>query len=454
MRVDHIRQLGAFASARALVLPWQDRALAAEGAQVIAHGRNAERGQTLVDEINAAGVGTATFVGADFASLDSVRAFADTIARDHPKLDLLVNNAGIGLADDHPRETSADSYEPHWAVNYLAGWVLIHRLRPALEAAAPSRIINVASLSADPIAFDDVNLEQPGAVIRAYGQSKLAQVSMTAELAAGFAADGITMISVHPATMMAVLLLVVGRGSSGCVVEAVAKDLGVAEAEATVARQFQTASRIADQYAVIGECADVGVTVVQRDAEWLHRQRYPGCRVAVQFQLRALEAQQPHATAGIRRDVDAVARVERCGCHLLAARHAEKEPTGLLQAVLYPYPVAIGFRRGQQACIVGKSDRTHQSVGLNAAVSADLQQVQLSRVQRSNVISAALIAEERIVNCGAGTGERHFRHLRERIGIELAECAVAATGSFQQHETVGRVLRHKPLHQNLPWQHA
>lgn len=178
------------------------RALAADGAHVIVHGRNAERGRALVDEINAAGVGTASFVGADFASLDGVRAFADTIARDHPRLDLLVNNAGIGLADDHPRETSADGYELHWAVNYLAGWVLIHRLRPALEAAAPSRIINVASLSADPIDFDDVNLEQPGAVIRAYGQSKLAQVSMTTELAAGFAADGITMISVHPATMM------------------------------------------------------------------------------------------------------------------------------------------------------------------------------------------------------------------------------------------------------------
>lgn len=178
------------------------RALAADGAHVIVHGRNAERGQALVDEINKAGVGTAKFVGADFASLEAVRGFADTIAKDYPKLDLLVNNAGIGLADDHPRETSADGYELHWAVNYLAGWVLIHRLRPALEAAAPSRIVNVASLSADPIDFDDVNLEQPGAVIRAYGQSKLAQVSMTAELAAGFAADGITMISVHPATMM------------------------------------------------------------------------------------------------------------------------------------------------------------------------------------------------------------------------------------------------------------
>lgn len=178
------------------------RALAADGAHVIVHGRSAERGQALVDEITKAGVGSASFVGADFASLDAVRAFADTIAKDHPKLDLLVNNAGIGFLDDHPRETSADGFELQWAVNYLAGWVLVHRLRPQLEAAAPSRVINVASLSADPIDFDDVNLEQPGAQARGYGQSKLAQVSMTAELGADFAASGITMIAVHPATMM------------------------------------------------------------------------------------------------------------------------------------------------------------------------------------------------------------------------------------------------------------
>lgn len=178
------------------------RALAADGAHVIVHGRSAERGQALVDEINKAGVGSASFVGADFASLDAVRNFADSIAKDHPKLDLLVNNAGIAFLDDHPRETSADGFELQWAVNYLAGWVLVHRLRPALEAAAPSRVINVASLSADPIDFDDANLEKPGAQARGYGQSKLAQVSMTAELGANFAASGITMIAVHPATMM------------------------------------------------------------------------------------------------------------------------------------------------------------------------------------------------------------------------------------------------------------
>jgi NAD(P)-dependent dehydrogenase (short-subunit alcohol dehydrogenase family) len=176
-------------------------ALAADGAHVIVHGRNAERGQAVVAEIEAAGKGSAHFVAADFSSMQAVREFADAIAASTPKLDLLVNNAGIAFRDDQ-RRTSADGHELQFAVNYLAGWVLVNKLRPNLAAAAPSRIINVASGSAHPIDFDDLMLEKPGAAAHGYGQSKLAQVSMTVELAPAFAADGITMISLHPATLM------------------------------------------------------------------------------------------------------------------------------------------------------------------------------------------------------------------------------------------------------------
>jgi NAD(P)-dependent dehydrogenase (short-subunit alcohol dehydrogenase family) len=177
-------------------------ALAADGAHVIVHGRSAERGQAVVDEITAAGRGSARFYAADFASMQAVRDFADTIARDYPKLDLLVSNAGIAFTGDQPRRSSADGHELQFAVNYLAGWVLVNRLRPNLAAAAPSRVINVASISAQPIDFDDVMLERPGAHARGYGQSKLAQVSMTVELAPAFAEEGITMIALHPATLM------------------------------------------------------------------------------------------------------------------------------------------------------------------------------------------------------------------------------------------------------------
>lgn len=178
------------------------RALAAEGAHVIVHGRNAERGEAVVEEITATGVGSATFIAADFASIQGVLAFADTVAAAHPRLDLLVNNAGIALGRSQPRRTSEDGHELQFAVNYLAGWVLANRLRPQLKAAAPSRVINVASGSAHPIDFDDVMLERPGAHVHGYGQSKLAQITMTAAIADTFAADGITMIALHPATMM------------------------------------------------------------------------------------------------------------------------------------------------------------------------------------------------------------------------------------------------------------
>lgn len=176
-------------------------ALAADGAHVIVHGRNAERGQAVVDEITAGGRGSARFIAADFSSMQAVRGFADTVAGSTPKLDLLVNNAGVAFIDGE-RRTSADGHELQFAVNYLAGWVLVNKLRPNLAAAAPSRIVNVASLSADAIDFDDVMLAKPDAAKRGYGQSKLAQVSMTVELAPAFAADGITMISLHPATLM------------------------------------------------------------------------------------------------------------------------------------------------------------------------------------------------------------------------------------------------------------
>lgn len=177
-------------------------ALAEQGANVIVHGRTADGGQALVDEITKLGKGSATFYPADFGSLQTVRDLADTIARRHPKIDLLVSNAGVALARDQPRRTTADGHELHFQVNYLAGWILVNRLRPNLKAAAPSRIVNIASISASPIDFDDVMLEKPGAAARGYGQSKLAQVSMTAALAPSFLKDGITMISVHPATLM------------------------------------------------------------------------------------------------------------------------------------------------------------------------------------------------------------------------------------------------------------
>lgn len=181
------------------------RRLAGEGAHVIVHGRNAERAQALVDEITAEGRGSARFYLADFASLDDVRRLAGEIVRDYPRLDLLVNNAGIFLRDE--RQVSADGHELTFAVNYLAGYLLTHRLLPLLEKGTAPRIVNVSSRSAAPIDFADVMLEHGYTGYRAYSQSKLAQVMFTVDLAAALADRGIVVHAVHPATGMDTTLI-------------------------------------------------------------------------------------------------------------------------------------------------------------------------------------------------------------------------------------------------------
>ena len=176
------------------------RRLAAQGAHVIVHGRNAERGQALVAEITKTGTGSARFYQADFASLAEVRTLADAIARDYTRLDLLVNNAGIFLRDE--RQVSKDGHELTFAVNYLAGYLLTYRLLPLIEKGRSPRIVNVSSRSAAPIDFSDVMLERGYTGYRAYSQSKLAQVLFTIDLAAELKAKGIVAQAVHPATGM------------------------------------------------------------------------------------------------------------------------------------------------------------------------------------------------------------------------------------------------------------
>ncbi len=179
------------------------RALAAEGDHIIVHGRSVERGLALVEEINSASPGSARFYRADFASLDEVRGLAEAIMRDYDRLDVLVNNAGIFLVDDPERHLSQDGYELNFQVNYLAGYLLTDLLLPLVRESAPARIVNVAlSGSNVPLDFDDLMLEEGYSWQRAYGQSKLAQVMHTIDLAAEIEGSGITMNALHPATFM------------------------------------------------------------------------------------------------------------------------------------------------------------------------------------------------------------------------------------------------------------
>ena len=177
------------------------RRLAADGAHVIVHGRDRERGEALVREIAAGGRGSARFYAADLASLEEVRAFASALLADYDRIDVLVNNAGIWLSQGE-RRLSADGHELHFAVNYLAGYALTRLLLPRLLASAPARIVNVASVAQRPLDFDDPMLERGYSGSRAYAQSKLAQILFTVDLAEELEGTGVTAVALHPATLM------------------------------------------------------------------------------------------------------------------------------------------------------------------------------------------------------------------------------------------------------------
>jgi NAD(P)-dependent dehydrogenase (short-subunit alcohol dehydrogenase family) len=176
--------------------------LAATGAHVIVHGRNEERGRAVVEAIAREGRGSASFHRADFAKLPEVRALADAVLSEHDRLDVLINNAGIWLNHRPERVLSEDGHELHFAVNYLAGFLLTHLLLDRLRESAPARVVNVASAAQRAIDFDNLHLERGYSPGRAYAQSKLAQILFTVDLAAELEGTGVTAVSLHPATLM------------------------------------------------------------------------------------------------------------------------------------------------------------------------------------------------------------------------------------------------------------
>lgn len=177
------------------------RRMAATGAHVIVHGRDEARGRALVEEIERDTPGSAVFYAADFASLAEVRSLAEAVRRDHDRLDVLVNNAGIWL-DGEERRLSDDGHELTFQVNYLAGFLLTHELLPLLRESTPARIVNVSSAAQRPLDFDDVMLEEGYSDGRAYAQSKLAQILFTRDLAGELEGTGISVNALHPASMM------------------------------------------------------------------------------------------------------------------------------------------------------------------------------------------------------------------------------------------------------------
>ena len=133
----------------------------------------------------------------DLASFRSIRRFADAFNARHVPLDVLVNNAGIFTRDRHMTE---DGLESQFQVNYLGPFLLTMLLLDSLKATAPSRIVNVSSEAhrGSSIDFEDLQGERKYSGFRAYGQSKLAQILFTHDLARHLAGTRVTVNAVHP----------------------------------------------------------------------------------------------------------------------------------------------------------------------------------------------------------------------------------------------------------------
>lgn len=178
--------------------------LAAAGYHVLVHGRDQGRGESLMREISEAG-GTAQFYPADLSSLQQVRDLAQAVLLTQDWLDLLINNAGIGTTNaegSDGREESVDGFELRFAVNYLAPFLLTRLLLPNLLAAAPARIVNVASVGQQDLDFEDLQFERGYSGVGAYCRSKLALIMFTFDLAKELAGTGVTVNAVHPASLM------------------------------------------------------------------------------------------------------------------------------------------------------------------------------------------------------------------------------------------------------------
>jgi NAD(P)-dependent dehydrogenase (short-subunit alcohol dehydrogenase family) len=180
--------------------------LALRGATVIVHGRTKERAEQARAQLARVSCGgRVECVHGDFSSLDHVRRMADEILKRFPRLNALVNNAGM-IAN--ARRMSADGYELTFAVNHLAPFLLTNLLLERIVKSSPARVVNVSSMvhSGASIDFDDLHMEFGYTGLRAYSKSKLANVLFTYALARRLLGTGVSVNALHPGVIDTKLL--------------------------------------------------------------------------------------------------------------------------------------------------------------------------------------------------------------------------------------------------------
>ncbi|MEX2159158.1 MAG: SDR family oxidoreductase [Dehalococcoidia bacterium] len=194
-------------------------ALAGRGARVVLVCRDRTRGEAARSEISdRAGNDAIELMLADLSSQQQVRQLAAAFQSTHDRLHVLVNNAGTF---EGVRSVTEDGLETTFAVNHLAPFLLTNLLLPLLIASAPSRIVTVSSTGhgyGTTIHFEDLQCERRYGAMRAYSQSKLANVLFTYELARRLEGTGVTANCLHPGGVNTKLMRY--RGLAGVLVDA------------------------------------------------------------------------------------------------------------------------------------------------------------------------------------------------------------------------------------------
>jgi NAD(P)-dependent dehydrogenase (short-subunit alcohol dehydrogenase family) len=173
-------------------------ALAAKGAHVVIVARNAGKGRAALAEVEAAGRGGAELIVADLSSQEQVRRAAAEFKSRHDRLHVLVNNAGVLVPERH---TTVDGLEETFALNHLGYFLLTRELLDVLQATERARIVNVSSEAhrRATMQWDDLQFERTRyRSFQVYGQSKLANILFTYELARRLEGTGVTANCLHP----------------------------------------------------------------------------------------------------------------------------------------------------------------------------------------------------------------------------------------------------------------
>ena len=174
--------------------------LAARGAAVVLAVRDIEKGKRAAGRIAETAPGANVMVQPlDLTSLDSIRAAADELRAEHPRIDLLINNAGVMLT---PRQTTSDGFELQLGTNHLGHFALTGLLLEQMLPVPGSRVVTVSSIVhrvRARINFDDLQGERSYSRVGAYGQSKLANLMFTYELQRRLSGAGTTIaVAAHP----------------------------------------------------------------------------------------------------------------------------------------------------------------------------------------------------------------------------------------------------------------